>query len=108
MTTECSLPGLAFVERVVLRHVRMQLRHPFVTALGAEHTRDILFVEVHGDGVVGYGEVPVLAEPTYNEETVVTAWHVLNDYFIPRGIVEPAKGKVTGTKRLSPQTVARR
>lgn len=71
-------------EKIVIRHVRMKLRTPFVTALGVEHVRDIVIVEVHADGLIGYGEVPVLSGPTYNEETVDTAWHVLNDFFVER------------------------
>lgn len=70
------------MERVVIRHIRLRLRTPFVTALGAEDQRDIIIVEVHGEGHIGYGEVPVMAKPVYNEETVVTAWHVLNDFFV--------------------------
>lgn len=70
-------------EKVLVRHIRMRLRTPFVTALGVEHERDILIIEVHGGGHVGYGEAPVMSRPAYNEETVVTAWHVLNDFFVP-------------------------
>lgn len=71
------------IEQIVVRHIRMRLRTPFVTALGVEHERDIIIVECHADGVVGYGEAPVLSSPVYNEETVTTAWHVLNDFFVP-------------------------
>lgn len=71
------------LERVVVRHIRMRLRSPFVTALGAEHERDVVIIEAHGGGHVGYGEAPVLSRPTYNEETVATAWHVLNEFFVP-------------------------
>lgn len=71
------------LDKVVVRHIRMRLRTPFVTALGVEHDRDIIIVEAHGAGLIGYGEAPVLAQPVYNEETVATAWHVLNDFFAP-------------------------
>lgn len=74
-----SLP----LEKIVVRHIRMRLRAPFTTVLGEEHERDIVILEVHGGGHVGYGEAPVLSGPVYNEETVVTAWHVLNDFFVP-------------------------
>ncbi|MBO8141374.1 MAG: o-succinylbenzoate synthase [Firmicutes bacterium] len=79
-------------ERIVVRHVRLPLRQPFVTALGVERQRDVVIVEAHGGGVVGYGEAPVLAYPAYNEETVQTAWHVLNDVLVPRLLSEPLAG----------------
>lgn len=81
------------VEQIVLRHVRLPLRAPFVTALGTEEMRNIVIVELHAGGAVGYGEVPVLSSPTYNEETVETAWHVLNDFFIPASMQR--KGQIS-------------
>lgn len=77
------------IDQIVVRHIRMRLRTPFVTALGVEHERDIIIVEAYSDGVVGYGEAPVLARPVYNEETVATAWHVLNDFFAPAVLAAP-------------------
>lgn len=86
-------------DKIVIRHVRMRLRTPFVTALGVEHERDIIIIEVHADEFIGYGEVPVLAQPVYNEETVETAWHVLNDFFVD---------KVLATSLSAPGDVPRR
>ena len=68
---------------MVVRHIRMRLRHPLSPLSGSRTGRDIVIVEAHGGGAVGYGEAPVLARPVYNEETVNTAWHVLNDFFAP-------------------------
>jgi len=81
-----AVPEPLVIETMVVRHLRLALRVPFVTAGGAQVQRDVIIVEAHGPGgePVGYGEAPVLSEPTYNEETVATAWHVLNDFFVPR------------------------
>lgn len=101
------IPPVA-IEQIVVRHVNMRLRAPFISALGVEHERHILIVEVHGGGAVGYGEVPVLSAPTYNEETVDTAWHVLNDFFIARMGTEmfsPGRGEDWNGLRL-PRAVA--
>lgn len=88
-------------DKVVLRHIRLRLRTPFVSALGVEHEREIVIVEVHADGCVGFGEVPVLARPVYNEETVVTAWHVLNDFFVPAAFAAPLSAPQDVPRRLA-------
>lgn len=90
------------IEMISVRHIRMQLKNPFVTALGVEHERNIVIVEVRQGDYVGYGEVPVLAQPVYNEETVETAWHVLNDFFIPRVLARPLHAPPDVPELLSP------
>lgn len=96
-----SAPTPLPIEQMVVRHIRMRLRQPFVTALGVEDRRDIVIVEAHGGGGVGYGEVPVLARPVYNEETVNTAWHVLNDFFVPRLLSRPVTHPGDVARRLA-------
>lgn len=75
------------IEQVVVHHVRLPMRAPFVTAWGAQRQRDVILVEAvaagAGEGLAGWGEAPVLAQPAYNEETVATAWHILNDFLVP-------------------------
>lgn len=88
------------VDRIIVRHLRMRLRTPFVTALGVEDERDIIITEVQGAGMVGYGEVPVMRQPVYNEETVTTAWHVLNDFFVPAVLAQPVRHPMDIPERL--------
>jgi len=75
------------IEQVVVYHVRLEMRAPFVTAWGAQRERDLILVEAAASGsdgqLIGWGEAPVLAQPAYNEETVATAWHILNDFLVP-------------------------
>ena len=71
------------IEQVVLRQLKMPLISPFETSFGREEDREFIIVEVSSEGLTGYAEVPVMSAPLYNEETVQTAWHVLEDFLIP-------------------------
>lgn len=77
-----SLAGL------VLREVEVRMKQPFVSSQGVEDSRRVLVVEAWQDGHVGYGEVPVLSAPYYNEETPATAWHILTEYLIPAALTK--------------------
>jgi len=74
------------IERVVLRQIRMPLVHFFETSFGRTHERDIILVEVIGDGASGWGEVTAGENPFYNEEWTESAWLILRDYAVPRVI----------------------
>lgn len=73
------------IERVILRELSMPLKTPFETSFGREDSHDFVLVEVaarvNGEVLSGWGEAPVMRRPLYNEETVATAWHVLEDFF---------------------------
>ncbi|HLY15827.1 MAG TPA: o-succinylbenzoate synthase [Bryobacteraceae bacterium] len=72
------------IERVTLRQLRMPLVHFFETSFGRTTERDIILVEVAGDGASGWGEVTAGEKPFYNEEWTDSAWLILRDYAIPR------------------------
>lgn len=71
------------IEVVELRVVELPLRFPFETSFGREVTKSAVLVAAYGEGLVGWGEAPVMRAPLYNEETVETAWHVLRDFLVP-------------------------
>ena len=71
------------INRVVLRHLRMELRTPFETSFGRIKTRDSLLLEVFSEGLAGYGECVADRDPGYSYETAQTAWHVLKDFLLP-------------------------
>jgi len=72
------------VEKVVVRRLNMELRAPFTTSFGTFKIKDFLLVEaVDGDGASGWGESVAFHVPLYNEETLKTNWHMLEDYLIP-------------------------
>ena len=71
------------ITRVVLQHLRMPLVSPFETSFGSITSRDSILLEIHGEGLVGYGECVADRDPGYSYETSGTAWHILKDFLIP-------------------------
>jgi O-succinylbenzoate synthase len=72
------------LERITLRQIRMPLVHFFETSFSRTYARDIILVEVQGDGASGWGEVTAGENPFYNEEWTGSAWPILRDYVAPR------------------------
>ncbi|PLS01393.1 o-succinylbenzoate synthase [Neobacillus cucumis] len=72
------------IKQVILRHLKLDLLHPFTTSFGTEYDKDFILVEVKNeDGLSGWAESVAMLDPLYNEETVKTNWHVLEDYLMP-------------------------
>lgn len=71
------------LDAVEIFHVSMRLRSPFQTSFGIEHDRECLILRVDSDGESGWGECVAGEFPGYSYETARTAWHVLEDFFIP-------------------------
>jgi len=62
----------------------MPLVHFFETSFGRTYERRMILVEVHSDGVSGWGEVTCGENPFYNEEWTESAWLIVRDYVAPR------------------------
>jgi o-succinylbenzoate synthase len=71
------------IEKVELRHIKMELVSPFVTSMGTEYDEEHIIVQVDGEGITGWGESVAEGTPYYSYETVQTAWHILRDFLIP-------------------------
>jgi len=71
------------IEKIELRHTKMELVSPFETSLGVELFEEHIMVRIDCEGVTGWGEVVVEPSPSYSYETLTTAWHVLSDFVIP-------------------------
>ncbi len=71
------------IERIELRHIKMELVHPFTTSMGTEYDEEHIIVRIDGEGLTGWGESVAEGTPFYSYETVQTAWHILNDFLIP-------------------------
>ncbi len=71
------------IERIEIRHIRMELVSPFVTSMGTEYDEEHIIVRVDGEGLTGWGESVAEGTPFYSYETVQTAWHILRDFLIP-------------------------
>jgi O-succinylbenzoate synthase len=80
------------IDKVVLRQIRMPLVHFFETSFGRTTERDIILVEVVGDGASGWGEVTAGENPFYNEEWTDSAWPLLRDYVVPRVLGQSLAG----------------
>ncbi len=78
------------INQIILRQIKMDLLHPFTTSVGTEEDKDIILVEVKSkSGLSGWGESVSITRPIYNEETVQTNWHMMNDHLIPLLYREP-------------------
>jgi O-succinylbenzoate synthase len=71
------------IERIELRHIKMDLVSPFVTSMGTEYDEEHIIVSIDAGGVKGWGESVAEGTPFYSYETVPTAWHILKDFLIP-------------------------
>lgn len=71
------------IERAELRIVELPLVFPFETSFGREDVKTAVLVRLFSDGQEGWGEAPAARAPLYNEETVGTAWHVLEEFILP-------------------------
>jgi o-succinylbenzoate synthase len=64
--------------------IKMPLKSPFLTHLGAVEEREGMIVKITDkDGVNGFGEGVAFSSPWYTEETVATSLHMLTDFLIP-------------------------
>ncbi len=69
---------------ITLRAMQMKLKAPFTTSFGTEWDRHFILVEIRDTaGRSGWGESVAMKEPIYNEETVATSWHMMEDFLIP-------------------------
>ncbi|MCK2010824.1 o-succinylbenzoate synthase, partial [Peribacillus sp. Aquil_B8] len=72
------------IKQVILRHLKLDLLEPFTTSFGTEYNRDFILVEAKSDdGISGWAESVAMLDPLYNEETLKSNWHILEDYLIP-------------------------
>lgn len=71
------------IKKIVLRKMEMQLKVPFETSFASMKTKKFIVVEIHSKDHVGYGECSALAAPWYSEETIDTAWLILQNFLLP-------------------------
>jgi O-succinylbenzoate synthase len=90
------------IERAELRLIELKLVKPFETSFGREETKQVIIVSLYGGGAVGYGECVAAPGPWYSYETTGTAWHVLEDFLIPRVLHQELDEPVALWERVSP------
>lgn len=72
------------IDRITLHQIKMPLVHFFETSFGRTYERHIVLVEVHSNGLSGWGEMTAGENPFYNEEWTESGWLILRDYAAPR------------------------
>jgi o-succinylbenzoate synthase len=71
------------IESITLHHISMPLVSPFETSFGRETNRECVIVEIHSEGLIGWGECVATRDPGYNYETTGTTIHILKDFIAP-------------------------
>ena len=71
------------IESITFHHLIMPLVSPFETSFGRETDRECILVEIHSEGLAGFGESVAGRDPGYNYETTGTAMHILKDFITP-------------------------
>jgi O-succinylbenzoate synthase len=85
---------------LALYHISMPLVAPFETSFGRETVRECIIIELHSEGLTGYGECVASREPGYNYETTGTAWHILKDFIAPLILGQDVKDAADFQSRL--------
>ncbi|SFD68616.1 O-succinylbenzoate synthase [Bacillus sp. 491mf] len=72
------------IKKAILYVTEMPLVIPFAASYGTYEKRESIVIElIDEEGRSGFGEVVAFSEPWYTEETVVTAFHMLQDFLLP-------------------------
>jgi O-succinylbenzoate synthase len=71
------------VNRIVITHVRVPLVEPFRISSGAVSEKDGIVIELHADGLTGYGESSPMAGSFYSADTPESSWKELCDVVAP-------------------------
>jgi o-succinylbenzoate synthase len=71
------------IAEIRLRRAHIDLVSPFRTSFGVETARDLLYIEVSGDGITGWGECVAMSEPMYSSEFVDGCEEVLRRFMLP-------------------------
>jgi O-succinylbenzoate synthase len=83
MDSQYDLVSDEAIARIILHPVAMPLVEVLTTSFGGDSLRPAILVELHVGEAVGWGECVAGWSPGYSYETIGTAMHVLNDYFVP-------------------------
>ncbi len=71
------------IEKILLHRVRVPLHEPFRISSGVVSAKEAVVVEVHGEGLVGFGEASPMAGSFYSPETPESTWRALAEELAP-------------------------
>jgi O-succinylbenzoate synthase len=77
------------IERIELFEVRLPLIRPFETSSSRKDLLEHILVKAYAEGLAGWGEVACSSGPFYNEETIGTCRHILEDFLVPAVLGRP-------------------
>jgi len=80
------------IDRAVLYEIAIPLEIPFTISGGTLATRKSLIVELHSDGVVGYGESAPFEAAFYSSETIDSASAMIRRWLLPRVVGKTIDG----------------
>ncbi|MBM3180339.1 MAG: o-succinylbenzoate synthase [Chloroflexi bacterium] len=89
------------IESITLHHISMPLTAPFETSFGRETDRQCVIIQIHSEGLVGYGECVTTRDPGYNYETTGTAVHILKDFVAPLILGKDVKDALDFQEKIS-------
>jgi len=81
---QCASKAPLKIQEIVFTHVRVPLVEPFRISSGVVSEKDGIIVELHSDGLTGYGESSPMAGSFYSQDTPEASWKELC------GLVAPA------------------
>ncbi|NCW91545.1 MAG: o-succinylbenzoate synthase, partial [Acidimicrobiia bacterium] len=71
------------IREIRLRRAHIDLVSPFRTSFGVETARELLYLEVIGDGGTGWGECVAMSEPMYSSEYVDGCEAMIRRFLLP-------------------------
>ena len=72
------------IKEITIRQMKMMMKHPFTTSFGTMQEKEFLLLEAKDElGNTGWGESVAFNAPWYNEETLETNKHMIQDFLIP-------------------------
>ncbi|EGL83837.1 o-succinylbenzoic acid (OSB) synthetase [Caldalkalibacillus thermarum TA2.A1] len=91
------------IHSVTLYRLRMALNAPFTTSFGTIAEKEFFVIEVQDEeGESGWGESVAFTSPWYNEETVKTNEHMLEDFLIPLLLEKTVRHPDEVSERFAP------
>ncbi len=86
------------IDAIVMREINMPLVSPFQTSFGTTTDRRILLIEIRAEGFTGWGECVAGEHPYFSEETIDSAWAVIESELAPLLCNEPLEqsGSIPG------------
>jgi len=82
------------IDQVRLRRVRVPLHEPFRISSGSVAVKESIIIELHGEGLVAYGEASPMSGSFYSNETPDSTWTALATDLIPDLLARDVPGPV--------------